>query len=147
MKKLLFVLGLGILVSSHSYSQSVQWATKVISFSSELTPAQYSAAQALGKPNVLPAGGQNPAAWTPDKPKRNEYIKLGYDKPMQIQQIAIAESYNPGALFKVYVYDEAGKEYLVGTFSPQALPIVAQMRTVFFTRCGSNFRFSLSDHC
>lgn len=134
MKRVLFLTALIALISSNSYSQTVQWASKVISFSSELTPAQYSATQALGKPNVLPAGGQNPNAWTPDKPKRNEFIKLGYSNPIQIQQIAIAESYNPGSLFKVYVYDESDAEHLVGTFKPQALPIIAQMRTVFFPK-------------
>jgi outer membrane protein OmpA-like peptidoglycan-associated protein len=121
-------------LSFFSFSQSVQWASKVIEFSSELTPLQYSASQALGKPNVLPAGGQNPNAWTPDKPKRSEFIKLGYTTPLQIQQVAIAESYNPGSLFKVYIYDEAGTEHLVGTFNPQAIPIIAQMRTVFFEK-------------
>ncbi len=120
--------------SFFSFSQTVQWASKVIEFSSELTPLQYSASQALGKPNVLPAGGQNPNAWTPDKPKRSEFLKLGYATPLQIQQVAIAESYNPGSLFKVYVYDETGGEHLVGTFNPQAIPIIAQMRTVFFEK-------------
>jgi len=117
-----------------SFGQSVQWASKVIEFSSELTPVQYSAAQALGKPNVLPAGGQNPNAWTPDKPKRTEFIKLGYATPMEIQQVAIAESYNPGSLFKVYIYDEKGGEHLVGTYNPQAIPIVARMQNVFFEK-------------
>src|SRR6478752_10887098 len=84
-----------------SNAQTVQWASKVIEFSSELTPVQYSAQQALGKPNVLPAGGQNPNAWTPDKPKRKEFIKVGFATPMQIQQVAIAESHNPSALFKI----------------------------------------------
>src|SRR5580765_657749 len=118
-------------LSFFSFSQSVQWASKVIEFSSELTPLQYSASQALGKPNVLPAGGQNPNAWTPDKPKRSEFIKLGYANPIQIQQIAIAESYNPSALYKVFIYDEAGKEYLIHTFSPMAVPLKAMMRNIF----------------
>lgn len=130
MRKCLFLL---CLIASNvpvSYSQSVQWATKVLDFSTELTPIQYSAQQALGQPNVLPGGGQNPGAWTPDKPKRTEFIKLGYDQPMQIQQIAIAESYNPGALYKVFVYDEAGTEHLVHTFNPMAIPLQARMRNV-----------------
>src|SRR3954471_2344066 len=93
------------------FTQTVQWASKVIEFSSELTPVQYSAQQALGKPNVLPAGGQNPNAWSPDKPKRKEFLKLGYATPMSIRQIAIAESYNPSAIYRVFVYDETGKEY------------------------------------
>jgi len=130
MKRLLPVLCL-ILTSSASYAQMVQWATKVIEFSSELTPVQYAAEQALGKPNVLPATGQNPSAWTPDKPKRAEFIKLGYANPISIQQIAIAESYNPGSLFKVYTYDESGKEYLVHTFNPMSVPLKGRMLNVF----------------
>ncbi len=133
MNRFLLVL-VFLAISFVSFSQSVQWASKVIEFSSELTPLQYSASQALGKPNVLPAGGQNPNAWTPDRPKRSEFIKLGYTTAMQIQQVAIAESYNPGSLFKVFIYDETGREHLVGTFNPQAVPIVAQMRNVFFEK-------------
>src|SRR5579859_3130513 len=133
MNRLLLAL-VFLVVSFFSAGQSVQWASKVIEFSSELTPLQYAASQALGKPNVLPAGGQNPNAWTPDKPKRSEFIKLGYATPLQIRQVAIAESYNPGSLFKVYIYEETGAEHLVGTFNPQAIPIVAQMRNVFFEK-------------
>src|SRR5258708_3102934 len=117
-----------------SYSQSVQWATKAIEFSSELTSVQYSASQALGKPNVLPAAGQNPSAWTPDKPKRSEFIKLGYAHPAQIRQIAIAESFNPGSLYKIYIYDEAGVEHLINTFSPQAVPLQGRMLNVFMEK-------------
>jgi OmpA-OmpF porin, OOP family len=130
MKKSLLILTL-VLTAGLSYGQQVQWATKVLEFSSELTSVQYSARQALGKPNVMPAGGQNPNAWTPDKPKRTEFIKLGYETPMQIQQIAIAESYNPGALYKVYTYDEAGKEYLIHTFNPMVVPQKGRMLNVF----------------
>ena len=130
MKRLLPLLCL-VIISSASHAQVVQWATKVIEFSSELTPVQYAAEQALGKPNVLPATGQNPSAWTPDKPKRAEFIKLGYANPISIQQIAIAESYNPGSLFKVYTYDEAGKEYLVHTFNPMSIPLKGRMLNVF----------------
>ncbi|MFN7600765.1 MAG: OmpA family protein, partial [Bacteroidota bacterium] len=95
--------------------QTVQWGSKVIEFSSELTPVQYSAQQILGKPNVLPAVGQNPNAWTPDRPKRKEWIKIGYETPLQIQQVAIAESNNPGALYRILAYDETGKEYVLQT--------------------------------
>ncbi len=130
MKKSLLVLSFAC-IGAFSFGQQVQWASKVIEFSSELTPVQYSAQQALGKPNVLPAGGQNPNAWTPDKPKRTEFIKLGYANPIQIRQIAIAESYNPSALFKVFIYDEAGKEYLIHTLNPTAIPKKALLRNIF----------------
>ncbi|MDH5247497.1 MAG: OmpA family protein, partial [Cyclobacteriaceae bacterium] len=101
MKRLILSLLLIVVFSHYSKAQVVQWASKVIEFSSELTPVQYSAQQALGKPNVLPAGGQSPNAWAPDKPKRKEYLKLGFSNPINIRQIAIAESHNPSAIFRV----------------------------------------------
>ena len=130
MKKSLLILSFSCL-SAFSFGQQVQWASKVIEFSSELTPVQYSAQQALGKPNVLPAGGQNANAWTPDKPKRTEFIKLGYANPIQIRQIAIAESYNPSALFKIFIYDEVGNEHLIHTLNPMAIPKQALLRIIF----------------
>lgn len=132
MKKLLFLLLLS--ASGFVYAQEVQWASKVIEFSSQLTPIQYSANQALGKPNVLPAGGQNPNAWAPDKPNRHEFIKLGFERPASIQQIAIAESHNPSALYRVLLYDEAGKEYEVSTLNPGGLPIKGRMLNIFFEK-------------
>src|SRR5690349_25147050 len=127
MKRSLLTLSLILITCLLSQAQIVQWASKVIEFSTELTPVQYSAQQALGKPNVLPAGGQSPNAWVPDRPKRKEFIKLGFDNPMSIRQIAIAESHNPSALFRVLLYDEAGKEYVANTFNPRAVPIKGRM--------------------
>ncbi|MBL7873038.1 MAG: OmpA family protein [Cyclobacteriaceae bacterium] len=134
MRKTPIILCLVLAGIQFSNGQTVQWASKVVDFSSQLTPIQYSAQQALGEPNVLPAGGQNPGAWTPDKPKRTEFIKLGYSTPIQVQQIAIAESYNPGALYRVYLYDMAGKEYLVHTFNPMSVPLQGRMLNVFLEK-------------
>lgn len=131
MNRFLLSLFLIAALSQQSKAQVVQWATKVIDFSSELTPVQYSASQALGKPNVLPAGGQSPNAWAPDKPKRQEFLKLGYANPISIRQIAIGESHNPSAISRVLVYDEAGREYVVHTFSPGAVPLKGRMLNVF----------------
>lgn len=131
MIKAILTASISLLSTVWINAQTVQWASKVIDFSSELTPVQYSARQILGKPNVLPAGGQNPNAWTPDKPKRKEFIKIGYDNPIQVKQIAIAESYNPSGLFKVFLYDEAGTEYLVHSFNPMTIPLQGRMLNVF----------------
>ncbi len=131
MKKLLLAILISFGFIQISNAQVVQWATKVIEFSSELTPIQYSAQQALGKPNVLPAGGQNPNAWTPNKPNRKEFIKLGFENPISIKQIAIAESHNPSALYRVLVYDEAGREFVINSFSPQSIPLKGRMLNVF----------------
>ncbi|MFZ2905261.1 MAG: OmpA family protein [Cyclobacteriaceae bacterium] len=131
MKRLLPAIVFLLATSFGATAQVVQWASKVLQFSTELTPVQYSATQALGKPNVLPAGGQNPSAWAPDKPGRREFLKLGFDKPMSIRQIAIAESHNPSALYKVLLYDESGKEYEANTLNPMAIPMKGRMLTLF----------------
>ena len=114
-----------------SQAQVVQWASKVIEFSSELTPVQYSAQQALGKPNVLPAGGQSPNAWSPEKPKKKEFIKLGFANAMSIRQIAIAESYNPSAIYRVLAYDNQGKEHVINTLNPMVVPLKGRMLNLF----------------
>jgi outer membrane protein OmpA-like peptidoglycan-associated protein len=115
-------------------AQSIQWASEVLEFSSELTPIQYSAQQVLGKPNVLPAGGENPGAWTPDRANKKDFIKVGFETPISIRQIAIAESYNPTAIFRVSVFDEQGTEYEINTFNPKPVPIKARVMNVFIER-------------
>ncbi|UII22160.1 OmpA family protein [Fulvivirga ligni] len=130
MKKFLPLLLL-LFISISAYSQTVHWASEVIDFSSELTPVQYSANQILGKPNVLPAGGENPNAWTPERANKKEYIIVGFADPIQIRQIAIAESYNPSAIYKVYAIDEENKEYLINTFSPKTVPLKGRMLNLF----------------
>jgi outer membrane protein OmpA-like peptidoglycan-associated protein len=120
-----------LIITFNSIGQNIQWASKVLQVSSELTPGQYSAQQALGKPNVLPGGGQNPNAWVPDKPDRKEFIKLGFDTPANVRQIAIAESFNPSALYRILLYDENDNEYVVSTLSPKVVPLKSRMLNIF----------------
>lgn len=119
-------------------SQEIQWATKVIEFSSELTSVQFSANQILGRPTALPSGGENPTAWTPSKPNRQEFIKVGFDQPMPVEQIAIGESYNPSTVKEVYVYDTDDKEYLVFTLTPESKPMNSRMLTIFIDKTPYN---------
>ncbi|WP_017730204.1 OmpA family protein [Nafulsella turpanensis] len=120
--------------SSAAFGQNEQWATKVLDYSSQISETQYSAQQALRAPNVLPAGGENPNAWTPDRPNRQEFIKVGFDEPARIRQIAIAESYNPSAISEVYAYDKEGNEYLIERFSPEAVPSPSRMLNIYMER-------------
>lgn len=109
---------------------NVQWASRVIEFSSELTPIQYSAEQVLGKPNVLPAAGESPSAWTPDRPNRQEFLKVGFENPQKIRQILIAESFGPTAVSAVYAYDESNKEYLINTFAARTIPLKGRLFSI-----------------
>ncbi len=129
-RKLLFVISFW-LVGISAIAQQSQWASEVIDFSSELSAYEYAAQQVLGKPNVLPNAGDNPNAWLPRRNDRVEYIKVGFKEPMRVQQIAIAESYNPGAVTEVYLYDQSGKEYLINTFIPRPLSVKGRMLNIY----------------
>jgi OmpA-OmpF porin, OOP family len=129
MKKIFTSALLFMLIGLHA--QVVQWADKVVEFSTEMTPVQYSAKQILGKPNVMPYGGQNPSAWTPDRKGKKEFIKVGFATPMQIQQVAVALSANPSALTHVLAYEPNGTEHLIYKFNPGPIPRLGEMKNVF----------------
>ncbi len=123
-----------LLMSFAGFSQTVRWADHVIDYSSQFGKRQYSVNQVLGKPNVLPNLGANPNAWSPKKKGRKEFVKVGFNLPMPIQQLAVAETHNPGGIEKIYVYDEEGKEYLLHTFEPRHLPIEGRLFRFFFPK-------------
>lgn len=132
MKRLL--TGVFCFVLNLSFAQNVQWASKIVEFSSQLTPLQYSAAQVLDKPNVLPAGGESPSAWAPAKTGKEEFLKVGFAYPIKIQQIAIAESYSASAVHKVFAYDKNDQEYLINTFEPKPINIKARLLNIFLDK-------------
>ena len=48
-------------------AQQVQWAHKLIKYSSDLGGKQNSIKRILGKPDAFPQGGTSPNAWMPKK--------------------------------------------------------------------------------
>lgn len=132
MHKILFLFLVSGFFIKEISAQNVQWASQVLEVSSELGDRQYSAQQALMKPNVLPKTGESPNAWTPRDPNSTEFIKVGFENPMKIQQIAIGESYNPGSVAQVYVYDGSGNEYMVYDFEPEPAGTPGRLLNIFF---------------
>lgn len=120
-----------ILLSGSAFSQKVEWASKVEEYSSEISGLFFSAQQIIGKPNVNPFGEENPNAWTPSRPTRIEFIKVGFDKPMKIRQVTIIESYGPGSLYRIYAYDRSENEYLLMTLDPKAVALTGRVKNVF----------------
>ena len=115
-------------------SQDVKWANEVIEYSSQFGKRQYSVDQVLGKPNVLPNLGASPNAWSPKKKGKIEFVKVGFNDPIQIQQIAIAETHNPGGIHKIFAYDTEGNEHLLNSFEPTFIPIEGRLFRFFFDR-------------
>src|SRR5438270_3250971 len=107
-----FVLVLFLLPLMGVAQPHVEWASYIIDYSSQKGEKEYSAEQALGKPNKCPASGDSPCAWVPvtDEGVTEEWIHVGFEKPMRIQQVAIAQNFYPGAVEKVILYDEKGHQ-------------------------------------
>lgn len=100
-------------------SETVQWASRLFDFSSAYSnpekPTQFGAAQLLGKPNKLPSVGSSPCAWSPASQNNpgGEWVKVGFEIPQKIRQVAVAESQNPGSIQKIYAYDTNQKAHLI----------------------------------
>ena len=99
------------------FAQDVQWASEVVKFSTEYSRTQFSAKQALGAPNKLPASGESTVAWAPSTPDNpaGEFIQVRFAQPQYVQQIGIGESNAPGAVKEVVLISTEGKKYTVYT--------------------------------
>ena len=82
---------LGFVSSSHA--QEVQWASKLLGFSSEYiketTGKEYRAVQALGYPNTITPFGETACAWSPYNADSNveEWIKVAFERPQKARQV------------------------------------------------------------
>jgi outer membrane protein OmpA-like peptidoglycan-associated protein len=130
----LSIVFLLIFIQSGSFAQRVYWASTVLDFSSELSAYEYSAEQVLGKPNALPQGGDNPNAWMPAKPNKLEFISVAFDKAIRVEQIVIAENYNPSAVYEIYLYNKNGNEFLVHTFDPRPVDVKSRLLRINIER-------------
>ncbi|MEM6642452.1 MAG: OmpA family protein [Bacteroidota bacterium] len=132
MKKIkLFILGLSLCFAAFA-QETVSWGTQIIDISSEYSPYEYSAIQALYRPNVSPQGGESPNAWRPKSKSKEEFIMVSFNNPIKAKQVAIAESENPGAVKAVYGYDSEYNEYKLFELTPRNLPIESRLLNLFF---------------
>ena len=98
----------------------VQWASKVLAFSSERVDAnspgpKFRAIQVIGSPNKLPQTGESACAWSPAGADTyaEEFIKVGFETPTKIKQVCIGENFNAGSVIRVLAYDSLDKEYIL----------------------------------
>lgn len=117
MKKSIFFLLFSLLFSLCSTkAQQIQWASKVIKFSSDLGGKQYGIKRILGKPDAFPQGGNSANAWTPKKAlDGREVIEVGFEKPQIVKQVAVFENLNAGCVMKIDVDNGSGNYETVWT--------------------------------
>ena len=88
----------------NSFSQKINYADSVITYSTQYTTGNWSANQVLGYPNTYPSYGDLTTAWahsTADS--QREDIELYFSNPMPIDSIWVYETYNGGSIDTIYV--------------------------------------------
>lgn len=132
-----FIIGiLMMLFSTSVWAQNIQWAFKVLEYSTEETSTRYSSKQILGKPNVFPGSGERITAWQSKGNRKEEFIKVGFLTPLKAKQIVIAETFHPGYISKVFIYDADGREFEAATFVPADARVASRLLQVDLSTFG-----------
>ncbi len=134
MKRFIWCICFLLLTKGVQAQETVHWASRVVEVSSERAHLEHSALQVLHKPNVIPAHGENPNAWTPAKDTKGQFIVVYFERPFEAQQVAIAESQNPGSVKRIFAYDTNQEEHLLFELEPRNLPIESRLLNLFFEK-------------
>jgi len=106
--------------------EEIQWADTVLNSKGSDHSKLYGVEQVLGKPNIYPGNGLIGGAWSPSKFNSEANVKVGYKTPIQVRQILIAETFNPGAIKRITLFDKNNQAYVVSEF--EAGPITKKNR-------------------
>lgn len=68
--------------------------------------------QILGEPDTMAAGDIETAWASESADEQREWVIVGYENPVRPRTLAIHETYNPGAVDKVTVFDGDGNEVI-----------------------------------
>lgn len=90
-------------------AQQVQWANKLIKYSSDLGGKQFGIKRILGKPDAFPQAGSSPNAWTPKNALNGEFVEVSFEKPQTVKQVAVFENLNSGCVSRISVDNGSGK--------------------------------------
>jgi OOP family OmpA-OmpF porin len=108
--------------------QEVRWACKILETNEKHRGQTYAPDNVLGVPEVYPGFGAqiNPNSWvvggnSEGYKSDNVFLKVGFCDPIVAEQIVIIESYNPGSISSVTIFEESGKETKVYSAHPKTL--------------------------
>jgi hypothetical protein len=86
----------------------VQWAVAATA-SSEYSSTGWSALQATGEPDTYPDHGDITTAWASlEEDDGIQWLDLEHEVPVWITRVEIYETYNPGAIIGLEIYDQDG---------------------------------------
>lgn len=107
-----------------------QWATSVIDFSTEYNPSpgDWSAAQALGRPDTF-IHEDEVTAWAPrpknsDPPQydRYEHLTVGFATPVYATGVTIRETFGNGFVYQIDLFEPDGTPHTIWTGVDPSLP-------------------------
>jgi len=108
--------------------QDVRWACKILETNEKHRGQTYAPENVLGVPEVYPAFGaqENPNSWVVGGNSQgyksdNVFLKVAFCDPIIAEQIVIIESYNPGSISSVTIFEKSGKATKVYTARSKAL--------------------------
>jgi outer membrane protein OmpA-like peptidoglycan-associated protein len=109
--------------------QNVRWACKVLETNEKSSGApKYSPQNVLGVPEIYPAYGAVMASnsWivgynSSGYKSENVTLKVGFCDPIIAEQIVIIESYSPGSITSITIFEESGKATKIHSANPKTL--------------------------
>jgi len=79
----------------------------------ELLDRHWGPEQVVGPPNTG-AAGDIPTAWASREPDGGEeWLRLEYERPLDLAEVRVRETYNPGAISKVTAFVAGGQEVTI----------------------------------
>lgn len=121
-------------------SKNIRYANSVIAYSSQYAGTDYSAAQAMGAPDVFPAYGLSPKSWvSATAQEQREWLVLGFPNPGKINYVDIFETVSPGAVDSIFVKNPNTNNFeLVYSATAAAAPETARRNHISFTETAFN---------
>jgi len=113
-KSIHLVVAFMFISATSVFSQDVVWASKVVSFSSQVGNHHHSANKALGKPDSKIDSTKN--GWQPMGSGKEESIVVGFDKLIHAKKVLIVEAMNTGYIRRVAIIGTDDLEYDVASF-------------------------------
>jgi hypothetical protein len=115
-KSIFFLLYSFFFVLFSVQAQQIQWASKLIKFSTDLGGKQNGIKRILGKPDAFPQGGSSANAWMPKNAlDGREIVEVSFEKPQTVKQVSVYENLNSGCVIKISVDNGSGSYETVWT--------------------------------
>ncbi|CAF3151034.1 unnamed protein product [Rotaria socialis] len=121
---------------SHVWKREEQWVSTVLQFSSQYNDSTWSANQIIGPPKVFPRHGDIVGAWAQGNRAVDEFVIVGFGRPVHPDQIDIYETYNPGAIVRVSARNSRDKDDWEIVWQTEAPHVEGQSR-IFSLPCSN----------